>query len=234
MDPWFGTDETGQRVGKTSVQMLVHETRRTAMISVAENRRRKTLYFHASGLAFRPSLHDGNTGNMKLRWWQPPGRRLDARDMALVKLGLDTEVHQFDWIHSIRNVKAVAMGPGHARVRRPGNVPRRVQGGQGGRCWGGREGRRGDPVGLRDRPRIQNARGPRVCGCARGGSAGCAAKDRLGLREREDSHDNLQRGPLPPHLHQISGDAAPHQRHRADDPQESRRHQEGKQTIPEA
>ena len=112
MDPWSGTDETGQKVGKTSVQVLVHETRRTAMISVAENRRRKTLYFHASGLAFRPSLHDGNTGNMKLRWWQPPGRRLDARDRALVKLGLDTEVHQFDWIHPIRNVEAVAMGPG--------------------------------------------------------------------------------------------------------------------------
>ena len=41
MDPWSGTDEAGQKVGKTSVQVLVHETGRTAMISVAENRRRK-------------------------------------------------------------------------------------------------------------------------------------------------------------------------------------------------
>ena len=112
MDPWSQTDETGQKVAGVPVQALVHETRRTVMISVAENRRRATLFFHASGLAHRPSLHDGFTGNMRLRWWQPAGSRPDARGRALRRLGLKTEVHQFDWIHPIRNVEEVAMGAG--------------------------------------------------------------------------------------------------------------------------
>ena len=114
MDPWSQADETGQRIAGKPVQVLVHETMRTTMISVAENKRRETLYRHASGLAFRPSLHDGYKGNMRLRWWQPPGRRLDTRDRTLRRLGLETEEHQFDWIHPIRNMEEVAMGAGLA------------------------------------------------------------------------------------------------------------------------
>ena len=105
MDPWSQADETGQKTAGKPVQVLVHETIRTTMISVAENKRRETLYRHASGLAFRPSLHDGYKGNMRLRWWQPLGRRLDARDRTLRRRGLETEEHQFDWIHPIRNME---------------------------------------------------------------------------------------------------------------------------------
>ena len=112
MEPWSQTGETGQKVAGAPVQVPVHETRRTAMISVAENRRRETPCFHASGMARRPFLHDGNTTNTKLCWWQPAGRRLDARDRALRRLGLETEVRQFDRVHVIRNVEEAVMGAG--------------------------------------------------------------------------------------------------------------------------
>ena len=71
MDPWSQTDEGKHRIGK-EVQALVHDTPHTTTVSIAENRRRETLYRHAAGMAYRPMVHDGNTGNMKLRRWQPP------------------------------------------------------------------------------------------------------------------------------------------------------------------
>ena len=71
MDPWSQTDESKHRIGKKEVQTLVHDTPHTTTVSIAENRR-ETLYRHAAGMAYRPMVHDGNTGNMKLRGWQPP------------------------------------------------------------------------------------------------------------------------------------------------------------------
>ena len=72
MESWSQTDESKHRIGKKKVQAPVHDTPRTTTVSIAENRSRKTLYWHAAGMACRPVVHDGNKGNTRLRGWQPP------------------------------------------------------------------------------------------------------------------------------------------------------------------
>ena len=107
MDPWSQTDESGHRIGKKEVQALVHGTPHTTTVSIAENRRRGTLYRHAAGMAYRPMVHDGNTGNMKLRGWQPPELHQSDEEKERRVREWAQEVHQFDWVHVIRNVEGV-------------------------------------------------------------------------------------------------------------------------------
>ena len=106
MDPWSQTDESGHRIGKTRVQALVHGTPHTTTVSMAENRRRETPYRHAAGMAYRPMVHDGNKDNMRLRGWQPPEVHQSGEEERRM-MEWAREVHQFDWVHVIRNVEGI-------------------------------------------------------------------------------------------------------------------------------
>lgn len=94
-------------------------------------------------------------------------------------------------------------------------------------------GRRRHTVSLRDRPRPAGSCPQGACGGQDGGAAGGPVGDSIRIRQRQDSHHNLQRGALPVYVHHVSGDAATHLRRRGDDPAQDRHHKEGKRPLPE-
>ena len=95
MDPWSQTDESKHRIGKKEVQAFVHGTPHTTTVSIAENRRRGTLYRHAAGMACSPMVHDGNTGGMRFRWWQP---------QEIHQSGEEKERRMAEWVRKVSPV----------------------------------------------------------------------------------------------------------------------------------
>ena len=58
-------------------------------------------------MAYRPTVHDWNTGNMKLREWQPQEIHQSDEEKERRVREWAQGVHQFDWVYVIRNVEGV-------------------------------------------------------------------------------------------------------------------------------
>ena len=91
-DPWSQTDESRHRIGKKEV--LARGTSHTTTVSMAENGRRETIYRHAA-MAYRPMVHDGNTGGMRFRWWQP---------QEIHQSGEEKERRMAEWVRKVSPV----------------------------------------------------------------------------------------------------------------------------------
>ena len=111
-EPWYRTDESKQQIGKKKVQTLVYDTLNTTMIHVEKDKKRPALYRCSSGMVFRPTTHDGYTGNRKLRYYRPPDSLPDKANDRLRKAAVKSEIHQRCFVHVLRNVEDVAMKKG--------------------------------------------------------------------------------------------------------------------------
>ena len=94
MEPRYRTDESKQQIGKKEVQTLVYDTPNTTTIHVEKDKRRPALYRCSSGIVFRPAIHDGYTGNRKLRYYRPPDSLPDKANDRLRKAAVESEIHQ--------------------------------------------------------------------------------------------------------------------------------------------
>ena len=112
MEPWYRTDESRQQIGKKEVQTLVYDTLNTTMVHVEKDKKRPALYRCSSGMVFRPAIHDGYTGNRKLRYYRPPDSPRDRANDRLRKAAVESEIHQRCFVHVLRNVEDVAMKKG--------------------------------------------------------------------------------------------------------------------------
>ena len=112
MEPWYRTDESRQQIGKKEVQTLVYDTLNTTTIHVEKDKKRPALYRCSSGMVFRPTTHDGYTGNRKLRYYRPPDSLPDKANDRLRKAAVESEIHQRCFVHVLRNVEDVAMKKG--------------------------------------------------------------------------------------------------------------------------
>ena len=91
-DPRSQTDESRHRIGKKEV--LARGTSHTTTVSMAENGRRETIYRHAA-MACSPMVHDGNTGGMRFRWWQP---------QEIHQSGEEKERRMAEWVRKVSPV----------------------------------------------------------------------------------------------------------------------------------
>ena len=70
-------------------------------------------------MVFRPAIHDGYTGNRKLRYYRPPDSPRDRANDRLRKAAVESEIHQRCFVHVLRNVEDVAMKKGIGSQNRP-------------------------------------------------------------------------------------------------------------------
>lgn len=101
MDPYAGTDETGNRVGSDGVQTSVAETPHTTQIRIIPHRDAATLQHIWGWMANRPAMRDGTTG---YEWHT--GEAGGSRSRC--------------WVHVLRDAEESAMenglgSPQHAR-----------------------------------------------------------------------------------------------------------------------
>ena len=82
------------------------------MVHVENDKKRPALHRCSSGMVFRPAIHDGYTGNRKLRYYRPPGSPPDKENDRLRKAAVKSEIHQRCFVHVLRNVEDVAMKKG--------------------------------------------------------------------------------------------------------------------------